>query len=206
MITEEQISANAEKYKNIMLTQVKRDGIQDLLNYMQNETDFFMAPASSQYHCSYKGGLVVHSINVYERIRRVCRDLPKEFLTENNKENLAESATLVSLLHDLCKANFYKVDFKNVKDEETGKWSRQPYYKIDEQFPYGHGEKSVFLINKFMTLTDIEGLAIRWHMGAFDSAVKGGDKSLNKAFEQNPLCVALHIADMEATYFDEVEQ
>lgn len=205
MITEEQISANAEKYKNIMLTQVKRDGIQDLLNYMQNETDFFMAPASSQYHCSYKGGLVVHSINVYERIRRVCRDLPKEFLTENNKENLAESATLVSLLHDLCKANFYKVDFKNVKDEETGKWSRQPYYKIDEQFPYGHGEKSVYLINKFMRLTDTEGLAIRWHMGAFDSAVKGEDRSLNKAFEQNPLCVALHIADMEATYFDEVE-
>ena len=187
-----------------MLTQVKRDGIQDLLNYMQNETDFFMAPASSQYHCSYKGGLVVHSITVYERIRRVCRDLPKEFLTENNKENLAESATLVSLLHDLCKANFYKVDFKNVKDEETGKWSRQPYYKIDEQFPYGHGEKSVYLINKFMRLTDTEGLAIRWHMGAFDSAVKGGDRSLNKAFEQNPLCVALHIADMEATYFDEV--
>ncbi len=205
MITEEQISANAEKYKNIMLTQVKRDGIQDLLNYMQNETDFFIAPASSQYHCSHKGGLVVHSINVYERIRRVCRDLPKEFLTEDNKESLAESATIVSLLHDLCKANFYKVDFKNVKDEETGKWSRQPYYKIDEQLPYGHGEKSVYLINKFMKLTDTEGLAIRWHMGAFDSAVKGGDRSLNKAFEQDPLCVALHIADMEATYFDEVE-
>ena len=114
MITEEQISANAEQFQKIMLTQVKRDGIQNLLNYMKNETDFFVAPASSQYHCSYKGGLVVHSINVYERIRRVCRDLPKKYLIEDNKEYLAESATIVSLLHDLCKANFYKTDFKNV--------------------------------------------------------------------------------------------
>ena len=61
-----------------------------------------------------------------------------------------------------------------------------PYYAIDDQFPYGHGEKSVFLIERKMHLKIDEAMAIRWHMGEF------GDKNSNSislAYERYPLAV-----------------
>ena len=110
-----------------------------------------------------------------------------------------------SLLHDVCKANFYKAGTRNVKNPETGIWEAVPSYSIEDKFPMGHGEKSVFIINQFMKLTVEEALAIRWHMGGFDDAVKGGSHSMGNAYEMYPLALLLHVADMKATYLDEKE-
>ena len=114
-----------------------------------------------------------------------------------------ESIAICGLLHDLCKANFYKVSTRNVKNEQTGKWEKVPFYQVEDQFPYGHGEKSVWLIERFMRLTVEEAAAIRWHMGGFDDAVRGGSFAVSGAFESWPLCVELHIADLRASYLDE---
>jgi hypothetical protein len=117
---------------------------------------------------------------------------------------LRESIAICGLLHDVCKANFYKPETRNRKNSH-GKWEAYKAYAIDDQLPFGHGEKSVYIINSFMKLTREEAMAIRWHMGAFDDAVKGGCNALSKAFSLYPLAVMLHTADLQATYLDEME-
>ena len=111
--------------------------------------------------------------------------------------------TLCALFHDLCKAQFYKVSTRNVKNEQTGAWEKVPYYAIEDMFPYGHGEKSVYLVERFVRLKPAEAVAIRWHMGGFDESVKGGSFALSHAYEKYPLAVKLHLADLEASYLRE---
>lgn len=135
----------------------------------------------------------MHSVNVY-------KTLMERF---NPDEDNAESFAICALLHDVCKAQFYKTSTRNVKNEETGQWEKKPFYQIEDQFPYGHGEKSVFLIERFLRLKTSEAVAIRWHMGGFDEAVKGGSFSISLAFEKYPLAVKLHIADLESTFLHE---
>jgi len=157
---------------------------------MENETDFFQAPASTKYHSSFEGGLALHSYNVYKCLLDVIK--MNKFVKFNFD---FDSVIICALLHDLCKTNFYKVSTRNVKNENTGKWEQVPYYEIDDQEPYGHGEKSVMLIEKFIRLNDEERYAIRFHMGAYDESARNSG-NINKAFQKYPLALALHIADM----------
>ena len=180
-----------EEFIEIFNSTIKRQGASELLEWLL-KTDFFVAPASSKFHSAHEGGLCEHSINVYKVLISRFND---------NKPN--ESFAIVSLLHDLCKAQFYKIQTRNVKNETTGQWEKVPYYSVEDQFPFGHGEKSVFLIERFMKLKIEEAIAIRWHMGGFDDAVKGGSYSISTAFEKYPLAVKMHLADIEATYLVE---
>ncbi len=182
-----------EEFIKIFTANIHRSGSQELLDWL-GTTDFFTAPASTKYHCACLGGLVQHSVNVYYT------------LTEryfNNETDSPESFAICALLHDLCKAQFYKVSTRNVKNETTGAWEKQPFYAVEDLFPYGHGEKSVFLIERFMRLKPAEAMAIRWHMGGFDDSAKAGSFSISVAFEKYPLAVQLHLADLESTYLRE---
>lgn len=181
------------EYISLFKSHIVRPGAEKLLDWLQG-TDFFTAPASTRYHGACPGGLVMHSVNV-------CNVLFSRFSTFEDTEMPAESLAVCGLLHDLCKANFYKPGFRNVKDENTGEWSRVPSYSVQDAFPYGHGEKSVYLVERFMRLKTAEAIAIRWHMGGFDEAVKGGSYAISEAWRSYPLAVMLHIADLEATYF-----
>lgn len=183
----------AAEFERIFNENIKREGAQNLLDWLK-KTDFFTAPASTKYHCACEGGLVMHSVNVYNVLK-------ERFF--NPEEDSAESFAICALLHDICKAQFYKTGTRNVKNEETGQWEKKMFYQIEDQFPYGHGEKSVFLIERFLRLKTSEAVAIRWHMGGFDDAVKGGSFSISLAFEKYPLAVKLHIADLESTYLHE---
>ena len=115
----------------------------------------------------------------------------------------AASIAICALLHDLCKAQYYKVSTRNVKNEQTGQWEKVPYYTVEDAFPYGHGEKSVYLIERFLRLKPAEAMAIRWHMGGFDEAARGGSFAISAAYDKYPLAVKLHLADLEATYLRE---
>lgn len=108
-----------------------------------------------------------------------------------------ESVAIVSLLHDLCKINFYVVDYRNAKNDK-GVWEKVPYYRIEDTMPYGHGEKSVYIISSYMKLSREESFAIRYHMGFSGIEDKN---SIGRAFEMFPLAFAVSVADMEATYF-----
>lgn len=195
-----------EKFIEEFKQHITRPGAANLLTWMQ-ESDFFEAPASTRFHLSEPGGLVKHSIHVYQRLVALYlaekqRSVhPHYELTEQEEETLA----ICGLLHDLCKANFYTVEMRNRKNEQ-GRWEQYPFYIVDDQLPYGHGEKSVYMISGFMRLTREEAMAIRWHMGFSDNDCKGGGYSVGNAFEKFPLAVLTHIADLQATYLDEVEQ
>lgn len=160
---------DAERFKAIFEDQVTRPGAAALLEWLES-TDFFTAPAT------YPGGLVKHSLNVYYAL-----------LGSYNVNGLYSPQTkaIVALLHDVCKANYYAGEY--------------PAYTVRDQLPMGHGEKSVYLVMKHMELTDDEALAIRWHMGAYDDAFRGGSRALNEAMKKTPLVLALHYADMLAT-------
>ena len=164
-----------------------------LLDWLDNKTDFFSAPASTRFHGACDGGLCMHSLNVYHALH-------DGFFTEGESE---ESYAICALLHDLCKANYYKKGTRNVKNDATGQWEKVPSYSVEDLFPYGHGEKSVFLIERFMKLKVEEAVAIRWHMGGFDDAAKGGCFAISEAYDKYPLAVKLHIADLKATYLME---
>ena len=168
---------------------VHREGSAQLLEWLQT-TDFFTAPASTRFHGACAQGLVMHSLNVYRVLRgKFCRE----------GDDL-ESVVICSLLHDVCKANYYTVSTRNVKNKETGRWEEVPFYSIVDALPYGHGEKSVWMIERYMRLTEEEAVAIRWHMGGFDDAARGGCKAISEAYDAYPLAVKLHMADLAATY------
>ena len=187
---------NKERFIDIFKSKIHREGADALLNYLCSEqSDFFTAPASTRYHGAYEGGLLEHSLNVYDCL---CDQLSRKRVKELYGINYPdESIAIVSLLHDLCKVNFYKVSMRNVKDE-TGHWISAPYYTIEDTLPYGHGEKSVYIISGYMRLTRDEAFAIRYHMGF------SGPEDANqvgKALEMFPLGSFLFMADMEASYF-----
>lgn len=184
-----------DQFITLCRSEIHRNGIEELLLYLE-QTDFYTAPASTRFHGNYSGGLVEHSLNVYKAA--------KQLANQHQELNIsAESIAIAALFHDLCKANLYVLSTKNVKDDTTGIWRKEPFYKTDDKYPLGHGEKSVIILMKYMQLTDDEIYAIRFHMGGFDSAVKGGDGSMSKAFEICPFAVLLHLADMTATYLME---
>lgn len=169
---------------------IKRQGIGDVLKWLES-TDFFDAPASTKYHSSHKGGLVEHSLYVYYQLKNLLKAYPEVECSD-------ETAAIVALLHDVCKANFYTVSQRNQKNERTGAWEKVDYYAVDEDFCFGgHGSKSVYLIMRYMDLTHEEAAAINSHMGAFNDAHVG------KVFDQFPLAFLLHMADTAATIFNE---
>lgn len=182
-----------EEFEAIYKDKIKREGAEELLSWLSS-TDFFIAPASTKFHCACLGGLVQHSVSVYHVM------MEKHFSPEADSE---ESFAICALLHDICKAQFYKKGMRNVKNEETGAWEKRAYYSIEDSFPYGHGEKSVFLIERFLRLKTSEAVAIRWHMGGFDDSAKGGSFAISQAFEKYPLAVKLHLSDLESTYLRE---
>ena len=177
------------EFLEIFQQKVSRPGSEKLLAWLDT-TDFFRAPASTRFHGACESGLVMHSLNVYHALR-------ERYFEEGDSE---ETFAICGLLHDLCKANFYKPGTRNVKNEVTGQWEKVPSYSIEDAFPYGHGEKSVYLIERFMRLRAAEAVAIRWHMGGFDDSVRGGSRAMGEAFYQYPLAVKLHLADLTATY------
>ena len=184
----------SERFEAYYQQNILREGAAELLDWLKT-TDFFTAPASTRYHGAYENGLCEHSVAVLEQLKRLWAAYP-----EAMGEYTRESIVIVALLHDVCKVGCYKTEMRNTKDE-NGYWIKVPYYTFEEDFAYGgHGAKSVFLIGKYMTLTDDEAVAINCHMGAYDRAP--GDYSLGAAFTQHPLALMLSCADQAATFID----
>ncbi len=185
-----------ERFIQIYNENIKREGADKLLDFLENKSDFFTAPASTRYHNAFEGGLLRHSLNVYDCL---CDYMERPRIKEQYRLTAsAETIAIVALLHDICKVNFYRVSYRNAKNEQTGQWEKVPYYEINDTLPYGHGEKSVYMVSGFMRLSREEAMAIRWHMGFSGNEDKN---SIGKALEMFPLAFALSVADMEASYF-----
>ena len=193
-----------DEFLRIYHENIKRPGAEEFLKWLES-TDFFSAPASTRFHLAQPGGLVEHSVHVYERLKKLYSVEKYGDLSDVTVFPEAETIAICGLLHDTCKANFYGVEMRNRKNEQ-GQWEKYPFYVANDQLPYGHGEKSVYIISSFMKLTREEAMAIRWHMGGFDESVKGGSYAMSDAFSKFPLAVLLHVADLQATYLDEGDE
>lgn len=189
-IAPEKQLALKEEFKQL-LGSVDRAGIQELLDWLE-QTDFYTAPASSQFHGNFDGGLLVHSLSVYKYLKNFTKTM------ETNEDTLK----VTGLLHDLCKVNFFKKEIRNVKVPGEKRWVEEEAYGIDDKLPLGHGEKSVYLAMRFISLTEEEALAIRWHMGGYDDAAHSfiSGRAQSNAYRAYPVAAALNIADMYVTY------
>lgn len=189
-----------EEFIELYREHIHREGADALLDYLENKSDFFSAPASAKFHGSYAGGLCDHSVNVYHCLA--------DYLERSRVQELygleypPESVAVAALLHDVCKIGCYKSGSRNVKGPD-GKWQAVPSFFYEDKLPYGHGEKSVYILSGFMRLTREEAMAIRWHMGFSGSE---DSRLVGQALQQYPLAFALSVADMEATYFLENEE
>ena len=208
-----------ERYESL-LKSTNRDGIDKLIEFIR-KSDFYTAPASTRFHNCHEGGLLEHSLNVYDCLynkvkntdvfKKALRDSAKEFWDTDEFE---KTIVIVALLHDLCKMFMYEVEMKNKKiysdhgskKDNQGRydWESVPGYTVNDRVPYGHGEKSVMMIEQFITLTKEERFAIRWHMGFTEP--KENWNTLNAAIRMYPLILAVHEADLEATYMLEKEE
>ncbi|HIZ94521.1 hydrolase [Flavonifractor plautii] len=189
-----------EVFLQIYRDNIHREGSDALLDYLEHKSDFFTSPASARFHGSYPGGLCEHSVNVYRCLEAY---LERERVRElYGLDYSPETVALVSLLHDVCKIGCYRGGTRNVKGPD-GKWQSVPTFFYEDNLPYGHGEKSVYILSGFLRLTREEAMAIRWHMGFSGDEDK---RLVGQAFQQYPLAFALSVADMEATYFLEKDE
>ena len=180
---------NKEIFKHAVENLIQRPGIDALMSWLENN-DFYTAPASSRFHGNHPGGLLEHSINVYNELQRLLAAYPEVKCTK-------ETAAIIALFHDVCKVNMYVPEKRNRKNDQ-GIWEQYDAYRIDEKFKFGgHGSKSVFLLQQFIRLTPEEAVAINNHMGAYDNDHVGS------VFEAFPLAFLLHMADGAATYIVE---
>lgn len=192
------MSEQIERFENL-LVETGRDGIENLIEFIR-KSDFYTAPASTRFHGACDGGLLEHSLNVYDRLSlKKCEDS----IWNEALKNIREDTLVISaLLHDLCKTYYYTIEMRNKKVD--GQWVQVPFYTVDDKIPYGHGEKSVMMIEEYIKLKPIERYAIRWHMGAYEP--KELWNTLGEAMNKYPLVLAIHEADMEATYIMESEE
>ncbi|MBR1889180.1 MAG: HD domain-containing protein [Alloprevotella sp.] len=203
-MTPEQINENKQIYLDICRKHIQREGLEDLLNYLDKETDFFTAPSSSKFHMNEVGGLCHHSLNVFNTAVRVHQQIldiatNSEFIEKLEKISL-ENIAVATLFHDLCKTNIYKVTEKWKKDNDN-RWVSYSGYEVKDDLPFGHGEKSCFIVHRFMKLYKDELLAIRWHMGMFDLGENASPSRIAfyNALDQSPLTAIVHAADFLST-------
>lgn len=208
------LAANKEAFIGLVRKHIKREGVEKVLEWLES-TDFYTAPASTKYHLSVEGGLCQHSLNVFWRMV----DLSNMYFEKTeDEENVVyngisletegafsiENIAIVALFHDICKANCYVRDFRNVKVD--GKWTQVEYWSWQEQFVYGHGSKSVYILQQFMRLAIDEAQAIRFHMGGREDPLSETyERQYARIFESSKFAVLLYMADTMAAWLDEAE-
>ena len=190
----------AERYRLAVNGTIFRSGIDDLMDWLETETDFFTSPASTRFHGSYDGGLVEHSLNVFNQMLFEMDTLvgPKweEFFS-------IESVAIIALFHDLCKIGRYEKVTKWRKDSDNQWESYEAYQYDDSKCEMGHGPQSIFYIQQFMQLTEMEAQAIFWHMGAYDISPYANLNGLSSAWNNNQLAFIISRADLACTYATE---
>jgi len=207
MLDNNQIEKNKQEFLS-EINKVSRPGLDKLVEWLCSEDpkdcDFFIAPSSTMYHGNYKGGLCEHSLNVLKCLRELV-PMYQKLMVSRGKSPVKitdEEMIVTALLHDLCKIQFYIPQVKSAKKED-GTWFKYDGWDINDRFPFGHGEKSCFLAQRFIMLTGIEALAIRWHMGFTEISTQLDymhKNAFNKAWDICPLAFLLHQADSIATF------
>ena len=191
---------NIDRFESEM-SKVKREGVDKLMAFIR-KSDMYAAPASTRFHLSITGGLLQHSLNVLDALRAILtkkEDGSYDYMAAGQSvANVSEETVIIiALLHDLCKTYFYETETRNRK--VNGRWEQYEAFTVNDKIPYGHGEKSVMMIEEYIKLQPLERYAIRWHMGYTEPDTT----TVSKAIEKYPMVWALHCADIHASSFME---
>ena len=212
MLSKEQIQKNKEEFISLIKSINREFDKEKLINWLENKSDFFTAPASTKYHCGYEGGLCEHSLNVYYALRNLNYSYMPELTATSEEVEQGihkykydeDTLKIVGLLHDISKANYYEIFSRNVKDN-NGNWKQVQDYKIKEdRFIYGNDEQNTeFMVSTFIPLTVDEKVALLHKSGgkAFDST----QENIPTIFNKYKLAALLHCADMLSCYVLEKE-
>lgn len=176
-----------------LLRSTNRAGIEDLITWLGEKSDFKEAPASTKYHLNCRGGLLEHSLNVYHTLN----DDFKPYIELLGIPN--DTIILTALLHDICKANIYITEMRNVKRDNE--WVQEPFYRVEDRLSIRHAEKSVILAQRYIKLTGTEVAMMCGHMGF--SNVPNHDIQISELFTYHPQALLLHFSDLIATYMIE---
>lgn len=204
------LAKNKDEFIGLVRKYIKRDGIENLLSWLER-TDFYTAPATTNYQLSVEGGLVQHSLNTFYRMVELTNMYYGKEPADDNFYNgdtpdaesafTMESIAIVALFHAIYKVNCYVKDYRNVKVD--GVWQQVEYYRWDEDFVYGRGAKSVYILQQFMRLYVDEAQAIRFHTAGREDANSGMfDASYYRVYEQSPISVLLFLAEQMAYWLD----
>ncbi|MCI8998389.1 MAG: HD domain-containing protein [Muribaculaceae bacterium] len=201
----ENIKEKRERFCSL-LRQTGRENVEYVIEDLES-FGFFEAPASVRNHYNHPGGLLEHSLNVYDMAMTLREGIIK-MRPDMEAALPVNSVILSTLLHDTCKSNIYRRVTRKRKNE-IGMWEEVQEYEVDYSgLPIGHGEKSVVMLLRMgLDLEDEEILAIRWHMGAWDvdrHSVEE-EKSYREAQRQSPLVALVHSADTLAAQILERE-
>lgn len=159
-----------------LLRSTGREGVENVLAWLEKE-GFYESPASTKFHESFTGGLLIHSLKVCEIAKKLKTDILEQIPDD--------SVILCSLLHDVCKIGLY-----HKKADGT-------FYRARRTLGKGHGTLSVCrLEEQGLLLLEEEKRAIRWHMGAYTQDY-GKDEWPSDVHEvmKNPLARIIHKAD-----------
>lgn len=178
-----------------LLKSTERKGIDLLLEYLETKTDFYSAPASTRYHNNCTGGLLAHTLNVYENF--------KNLLALRKIEMAEESVIIVALLHDICKCNYYVLEQRNKKI--NGKWEQVSVWANTKTVspPLPHSYRSIRMLQQFFRLTPQEEICIYYHMGPYGGEDYEYRNLLQKVNTDYPESLLFYTADLFSTYLDE---
>ena len=209
-ITENKIEANKKEFIDLIKS-IKRESadIDGLVDYLENKTDFFVAPASTRYHGSFRGGLCEHSLAVY----KILLSQANIYTTITGQTFDDDTLKIVALLHDISKVNTYEVSYSNKKvySPEGSKWdeagnydwkSVKGYKTIDAENRFtfvNHEISSEFIIRQFIPLKIEESVAVICHHGGIDKTSLPPD-AITQNYASYPISMYLHISDLIAAY------
>ena len=194
MIRAEVNRAQKEEFISL-LRKTEREGIENLIDYLENKSDFFTAPAASKFHNNFEGGLCEHSLNVYRNF--------KSLLELKNIELDEKSVIITALLHDLCKCNYYIKEERNRKVD--GVWESYLQWTTNKSpaIPLPHASRSIRMIKSYIPLKYVEEIIIFYHMGPFGGEDYEYRNMMQLAFEKNPASLLFYLADTMSSYIDE---
>ena len=177
----------AERYESLKRMVVERKCQFDrLISFMENETTWLTAPASTKYHLCKESGLLEHCVNVAESMLKIREALAPDIS--------AESCVIVSLVHDLGKVGMpgnpqYLINEPTDKQQQSG-YKPDPPYRFNKNLTYlSVPVRSLYLASKHIDLTEQEVQAIVYHDGQYV------EDNRSVATHEEPLTLLLQYAD-----------
>jgi len=176
---------------------VHKQQLDELWNWVCS-TDYFKAPASTQYHGAEPFGLVKHSLAVWDALKEHTQHLlPPE--VGRGTDAYDRDGLVAALFHDVVKCNLYR-EVQKWRKDKNGRWESYPGYEVDvTQIQIDHGAESLRRIEKYYEFEhEAWAMAVAYHMGPPDQYI--AKKQYYQAIEAYPEVLCLYTADVYATF------